>query len=103
MTKNLTHTQHRENLSQIDASTVYKLQERTLNEIRTWRIGCEDLIYRLSKQEHVVAKYEVSSAAEGKVEDYGKTFLEEMRKMEGMARERNGQLCKLRSVVEDMP
>ena len=73
-------------------STNYKT-EWTLDETHIRRIGCEDLIYRLCKQEMVFAMREAPIAAEGKVDDYTKRFLEGMRKMGGgMAREWNGQL-----------
>lgn len=65
-------------------------------------MGCEDLIYRLSKQEQQLARYENSTGAVGSKGDSGRVFFEKMRKVEGMAREWHGQLGRLGTVVIDM-
>ncbi|KAL8755779.1 MAG: hypothetical protein Q9199_003413 [Rusavskia elegans] len=88
--------------NQPDASTIPQLTEWSLEEIRRWRVGCEDLIYRLSKQEQQLARSEMSTGAVGSKGDSKRVFFEEMRKMEGMAREWHGQLDRLRTVVNDM-
>ncbi|KAL8852594.1 MAG: hypothetical protein Q9221_002590 [Calogaya cf. arnoldii] len=90
--------------NQPDASTVGvpRVTKWCLEEVRRWRVGCEDLIYRLSKQEQRLARSEMSTVAVGsKGDDSGTVFLEEMRKLEGRAREWHEELGRFKTTLDN--
>ncbi|KAL8773315.1 MAG: hypothetical protein Q9209_001709 [Squamulea sp. 1 TL-2023] len=57
-----------------------------VTKARRWRIGCEDLIYRLSKQEQLLTQYLTSKDASSPEVGFEQKFFEEMRKLEERAR-----------------